>query len=83
MSLPWAVFGTLVILVFFGISISAVIVWIKSFKKTREILQDVNQHWSFRAFIYYGIFFTIFICFAVFISLVVGLALFLFGAVNV
>lgn len=76
------VFGTLVILVFFGVSISAIAIWVKSFAKTKEILKDLNKHWSFKAFIYYGIFFTIFIIFAVFISLVVGLALLLFGAVN-
>ena len=73
------IFFTFVILIFFGISISAIIVWVKSFKKTREILKNPNEHWSFKGFIYYGIFFTIFIVFSVFVSLVIGLGLFVWG----
>ena len=78
-SISFFIFFILVIFVFFGVSISAQIVWIKSFKKSKQILQDLNQHWSFKAFIYYGIFFTILIIFSVFISLVVGLSLFIWS----
>jgi hypothetical protein len=73
------IFFTFVILIFFGISISAIIVWVKSFKKTKEILKNPNEHWSLKGFIYYGIFFTIFIIFSVFVSLVVGLGLFIWS----
>ena len=78
-SVSFFIFFTFVILIFFGISISAIIVWVKSFKKTKEILKNSNEHWSLKGFIYYGIFFTIFIVFSVFVSLVIGLGLFVWG----
>ncbi len=78
-SVSFFIFFTFVILIFFGISISAIIVWVKSFKKTKEILKNPNEHWSLKGFIYYGIFFTIFIVFSVFVSLVIGLGLFVWG----
>ena len=78
-SISFFIFFVIAILIFFGISISAIIVWVKSFKKTKEILKNPNEHWSLKGFIYYGIFFTIFIVFSVFISLVVGMSLFIWG----
>lgn len=81
--LPFFIYFTLTILTFFGISISAVIVWIKSAKETKSILKDVNKHWALKGLIYYGIFFSIFIAFSVFVSMVIGLAIFLWGAGNV
>jgi len=79
MNLPLAVFGILTVLVFFGVSISAVAIWIKSFQKTKEIMKDPNKHWSFKAFVMYGAYFTYFMVAAVFISLVVCLALIIVG----
>ena len=81
--LPVFIFFTLLIFTFFGLSISAVIIFIKSSKDTKSILKDVNKHWSLKAVIYYGIFFSIFIVFSVFMSLVVLLAHFLWSGASV
>ena len=78
-SLPFFIFFVALILTFFGISITAVIVWIKSFPKIKEILRDVHKHWSLRMFIYYGIFFSVFVIFCVFVSMVVGLGIFVWS----
>ncbi len=77
--LPFFIFFTLAILTFFGISISAVVVWIKSTKETKSILKDASKHWSLKGLIYYGIFFSIFMAFTVFVSMVIGLAIFLWS----
>jgi len=73
------IFSILVVLTFFGISISCIAIWFKSIKKTKEILKSPNEHWATKMAIYYGIFFTIFITFSVFISFVIGLALVLWS----
>jgi len=73
------IFFLFVVLIFFGISISAVTTWIRSFAKMKEILKDPNKHWSFKGFIYYGVFFTIFITFSVFVSLVVGMGIWIWS----
>ncbi len=73
------IFYVFIIIIFFGISITSISIWIKSFAKTKEILKDPNKHWSFKAFIYYGIFFSIFITFIVFLSMVIGLAMFMWS----
>ena len=76
-TLPYMVFIIFILLIFFGISISCVVIWFKSFKKTKEILRDPNQHWSIKLAIYYGIYFTIFLLLSVFVSLILSLALFM------
>jgi hypothetical protein len=77
--LPFFIFFTFTIITFFGISITAVTIWVKSTKATKSILKDPNTHWSLKGLIYYGIFFSIFIGAAVFISLIIGLAIFLWS----
>lgn len=73
MTLAATVFTILIILIFLSISMTAVLFWIKAdFNK----IKDSNVHWSRKAFVYYGIFFTIFIVSAIFISFVVWFAIF-------
>ena len=68
-------FSTLMVIVFFGITISAITFWIKSALKTKEILKDPQRHWSVKMFVYYGIYSSIFIVAAIFLSLVALVAL--------
>ena len=70
-----------VFVIFFGLSVSCVVIWFKSFKKTQEILRNVNEHWSVKLAIYYGIFFSIFLVVSIFISLVVAVAFALWSGV--
>ncbi len=68
-------FSTLVVIIFFGITVSAITFWIKSAQKTKELLKDPQKHWSVKMFVYYGIYSSIFIIAAVFLSLIALIAL--------
>ena len=80
-SLAFMVFSVLVVLVFFGIGITCMAIWFKSFAKTREILRSPTEHWSVKGAIYYGAYFAIFIVSSVFISFVVIIAYILWSGI--
>lgn len=76
MNLPLQVFLTSVVIMFLVFSVYASIIWMQNTPKLIEIMRNKNSsHWSYRATIYYGIAFAIFVVSSVFISFVVFLAM--------
>lgn len=73
-TLPAIVFYTACLILFLCFSGWATIIWFQNQPQMKSILSDPNRHWSYKATIYYGLAFAIFLITAVFISFIVSLS---------
>jgi len=74
-SLPLTIFLTAFGIIFLGVSVYCVGLWLRSVKGLKTLLEDQMQHWSLKLAIYYGIAFFIFLVSSVLMSFVVLLAI--------
>jgi len=75
--MPMQIFLAMFLLIWFGFSIYSVIIWLQFSPKLKQVLNDVEKHWSIKYVIYYGISFSIFLVACVFVSFIVILSNFL------
>lgn len=76
-NMPLNIFLTSLVIIWLGLSVYAIVIWLQHSPKLKAVLKDVERHWSVKFIIYYGIGFSIFLITIIGISFIVLLSNFL------